>query len=101
MSQISVIVKLVAAPGKRDELLAAFAGFLPTVEAEEGTLVYSVHSDSADQDAVWITEVYADEAALAAHNSSDAFKAFGGSLVALLGGPAEFHMAVPAMAKGS
>ncbi len=72
MSKPSMFVKLMAQPGKRDEVLAAFDRMLVAVAAEPGTEVYSVHLDDADENAVWIFEMYTDGDALAAHSSSEA-----------------------------
>ena len=86
MAKPSMFVKLTAQPGKRAELLAAFDTMIAAVEAEPGTLVYSVHADDSDDDAVWIFELYSDKDALAAHAGSDAMKALGGDLAGLLAG---------------
>ena len=54
-----LIGKMRAAPGKRDELIGILlegTGSIP------GCLNYIVASDPADADAIWITEVWTDEA---------------------------------------
>jgi len=84
MANPSMFVKLTAQPGKRAELLAAFAPMLDAVAAEPGTLVYSINTDDADADVVWVFEQYADDAALASHSSSDAMKALMGTMGPLL-----------------
>jgi quinol monooxygenase YgiN len=84
MAKPSMFVKLSAQPGKRDELLAAFAPMLEAVGGEPGTLVYTIHTDNADEDAIWVFELYADDEALAAHSSSAAMKALMGTMGPLL-----------------
>lgn len=84
MAKPSMFVKLSAQPGKRDELLAAFAPMLEAVASESGTLVYSIHTDKADDDAIWVFELYEDDAALAAHSSSAAMQALMGTMGPLL-----------------
>ena len=100
MSMTSVIAKITVQPGKRDELVAAFADYFPTVEGEDGTIVYAISTDRADDDVVWVYELYPDGDALAAHSSSEAFSAFAGKLGGLLAGAPELHLATPVLAKG-
>lgn len=50
--------KLIAAPGKRDELI----GYLLTGTGEmPGCLIYVVARDPTEADAIWITEVWTDK----------------------------------------
>lgn len=100
MSKLAMNVKLVTKDGKRDELVDAFADYLPEVESEEGTLVYAIHTDSSDENAVWVYELYTDQDALMAHSSSEAFKGISGKLADLLEGPPELIVLTPAHAKG-
>jgi quinol monooxygenase YgiN len=72
MSKTSLIVRMKAKPGQRDEILAALMAALPAAEAEEGTLIYSFNADLADEDVVWVFELYADGAALDVHGKSAA-----------------------------
>jgi quinol monooxygenase YgiN len=54
-----LIGKMRAVPGKRDDLIAIL---LDSTGAMPGCLSYIVASDPADADAIWITEVWTDEA---------------------------------------
>ncbi|MBO6900366.1 MAG: antibiotic biosynthesis monooxygenase [Rhizobiaceae bacterium] len=54
-----LIGKMRAQPGKRDELAAIL---LKGMDAMPGCLSYVVANDTADTDALWITEVWRDEA---------------------------------------
>ncbi len=85
MSNPSMFVKLTAKPGQRDELIAAFDKMLGAVADEPGTLAYSVHTDNADENVVWIFEYYADDEALTAHSGSAAMQTLMGDLGGLLG----------------
>lgn len=100
MSQVSVIAKIPAAPGKRAELVAALQAALDNAAGEEGTLVYILHEDANDPDAVWFYERYTDGAALQAHSTSDAFKKIGASLAPLMGGRPELTILNPIGGKG-
>ncbi len=100
MSKVALIAKLPSAPGRRDDLAAALAPLLTAVEAERGTIQYILHDDAGDADVLWIYELYTDEDALDAHGSSEAMRAVGGQLGALLGGAPELTRLVPRGGKG-
>jgi quinol monooxygenase YgiN len=67
-----LIGKMRAAPGKRDELIGIL---LEGTGSMPGCLSYIVASDPADADAVWITEVWTDEASHKASLSLPAVQA--------------------------
>jgi len=54
-----LIVKMVAAPGKREELISLL---LQGTDATPGCLSYVIASDASDADGIWITEVWEDKA---------------------------------------
>ncbi|CAN5239519.1 putative quinol monooxygenase [soil metagenome] len=58
-----LIGQMKAAPGKRDELVAILS---ESTSGMPGCLSYIVAKDAADADALWITEVWTDQAAHAA-----------------------------------
>jgi len=95
MAQTSLFVKMVALPDKRDEMIAALETMLPQVATEEGTLVYSFHTDAGDENTVWIFELYTDGDALGAHGGSDAMAACFGLLGPLFAEPPMMVMATP------
>lgn len=95
MAQTSLFVKMVAQPGKRDEIVAALETMLPQVAQEDGTLVYSFHLDAADENTVWIFELYSDGDALAAHGGSDAMANCFGLLGPLFAEPPLMVMTTP------
>lgn len=96
-----MFVKLPAAEGKGDELLAALGSILPTVEEESGTLMYLLHRDDSDPDAIWMYERYTDADALGVHSSSDGMAVLMGELGGLLGGAPIMIQATPAGGKGA
>jgi quinol monooxygenase YgiN len=65
------IGKMVAAAGKRDELISLLLG---GTEAMPGCLSYVIARDAADADAIWITEVWEDKASHDASLSLPAVK---------------------------
>jgi quinol monooxygenase YgiN len=63
MEKFGLIGKLIAAPGKRDELAAILMEAAEGARGYEGCELYAVHIDDQDPDGVWVTEVWRDEAA--------------------------------------
>jgi quinol monooxygenase YgiN len=54
-----LIGKIKTVPGQRDELISILT---QGVEGMPGCLSYIVAQDPTDQDAIWVTEVWADQA---------------------------------------
>ncbi len=100
MSKVSMWVRVPLQPGKRDEAAALMSGVLANVGDEEGTLLYIIHDDPNDPDALFFYELYTDADALKAHSSSDAFKAIGGLLGPLMAGGLTMQMLNPRAGKG-
>ena len=99
MAKVSVVAKITAAPGKRDEVVDALKGVVAATEQEPGTLVYALNVEK-DSDVIWFFELYTDEAALAAHGQSEAMKAAGPKLAGNLAGRPEIIQLTPVVAKG-
>ncbi len=100
MSKVALIAKLPTQPGKRDELVAAFAPMMEAVSAEAGTEVYILNLDDTDENVAWVYELYTDADAMAAHSSSDTMAAMFGRLGDLLGGAPELITLTPVSGKG-
>lgn len=100
MSQVAVIAKIPAAPGKRAELVAALQQALANAAGEAGTLHYILHEDAKDENALWFYELYTDQAALDAHMGSEGFKALGPAIGAFVGGRPELTFLKPVGGKG-
>jgi quinol monooxygenase YgiN len=69
--QIAVAARVRVKEGRVDEYLAAFAPLLEQAEQEPGTLLYVVQRSDDDPHVFWTSEIYADEAAFAAHGTSE------------------------------
>lgn len=100
MSKPVILAKLVAAPGKRDELVAVLSGMVEHVKTEPGTELYALHLAKDDDVTVWFYERYTDDAAFAAHGSSEFMKGLGGKLKGLVGGAPELIHLTDVVAKG-
>ncbi|MGH9211306.1 MAG: putative quinol monooxygenase [Acidimicrobiales bacterium] len=70
MPPIAVVARVRVKDGRADDYLAAFEPLLEQAEKEPGTLLYAVQRSSDDPQLFWTSEVYADEAAFAAHSQS-------------------------------
>jgi quinol monooxygenase YgiN len=89
VAPIVIFTRLVARPGRRDEVLEAFAPFLAAVEREPGTEMFTANVARDDPDMLLCYEVYRDGDALAAHRDSDAVRDLVARLGDLLAGPPE------------
>lgn len=96
---VSVVARITAKEGRRDEVVAILSKMVAHVESEPGTLAYSMHTDNAEPETVWFFELYTDEAALGAHGTSDAMKAVGTELRDLVASRPEVHVCTPQGAK--
>jgi (4S)-4-hydroxy-5-phosphonooxypentane-2,3-dione isomerase len=72
MPKVALLSRVKAKEGKAEELIAAFQPVFELVEQEPGTLVYVLHRSKDDPDLFWVTELYTDDDAFAAHRQSDA-----------------------------
>ena len=98
--RLVVHARFVAVPGRGESLLDAVGAMLEAARGETGTLVYAVHRDRDDPDAVVMYEVYETDAALDAHGASDAAARFGAQLDDLLAEEPVAWFTRPLAAKG-
>jgi quinol monooxygenase YgiN len=100
VADISIIAKITAQPGKRDELATAMKELVEAVRQEQGTLQYILNADNKNEDVLWMWELYEDAAALEHHSGTDAFKAFGAKVGHLFAGRPELYRMTPLAGKG-
>lgn len=100
MSMISVVAKLTVQDGKRGEVVDGLAPMMDHVESEDGTLVYLLMEDAADENVIWLYEQYADQDAFQGHGASDQMKALGAAIGGHLAAPPELHFCTPLRGKG-
>jgi quinol monooxygenase YgiN len=88
---ISIVAKLRTVDGKADEFIAAAQEQIRAVQQHEAgkALMYTLQQSSTNPNEFVFYEQYADEAALAAHGTTDHMKAFGGKLRGVLDGRPE------------
>ena len=98
--KVAVIAKLTANPGQRAELAEAVQSAVAAVTEEAGTECYILHEDVADENVLWMYELYTDQAALVAHGSSDALKAMGMASRPFAAGRPEIIFLKPLAGKG-
>jgi quinol monooxygenase YgiN len=100
MSQVSVIAKLTATEGKRDQLAQALQFALDHAAEEPGTLAYSLHADAKDESVLWMYELYENQAALDAHMGAPWFAELGPKLAGLVAARPELTFCAPVAGKG-
>lgn len=100
MSKISLIAKLTAAEGKRDEVEAVLRGVIEAAEEEDGLEVYSAHAADAEPGVYYFFELYRDDEAKAVHGKGDRMRAAMGAFAGLLAGRPEITLMTPVAAKG-
>ena len=101
MADIGVIAKITAQDGKRADLAAALQGALDAAAGEPGTIYYILLEDAVDANALWMYEMYENQAALDSHMGSDAFKALGPAIGPFLAGRPELTFCKPIGGKGA
>ncbi len=80
MTEVTVVARLRAAPGKGEQTLAALLGRSRQVgvvrKAEPGCLAYRLHRSPKDPDLFFFYETYADDAAFDAHRKAPHLAAY-------------------------
>ena len=71
MSQVAILARVTVKEGKAGPYLAALEPLLEQARQEPGTLLYAVHRSADDPQVFWTTEIYADDAAFAAHRATE------------------------------
>jgi (4S)-4-hydroxy-5-phosphonooxypentane-2,3-dione isomerase len=71
LSQVAILARVTVKAGKAGQYLAALAPLVEQARKEPGTLLYAVHRSADDPEVFWTTEVYADDAAFAAHRATE------------------------------
>ena len=84
MPRVAITARVTVKEGKAGEYVAAFVPLIEQADKEPGTLIYAVHRSNSDPHVFWTTEVYADDAAFAAHSSSEVHAAASGVFTELI-----------------
>lgn len=97
MTEVVAAITITAAPGRADEVIAAFTACIEQTHQEEGCLTYALHRDSADPDKLVHIERWRSQADLDAHMAqpyvADLFAAAG--TPGLLAAPPSMSFATP------
>ncbi|WP_067691526.1 putative quinol monooxygenase [Nocardia jejuensis] len=99
MPQISLLSRIRVKSGRGAEFIAAFRKIFVQAEQEPGTLVYLLNRAEDNPDLFWVTELYADEAALSTHRDGPEMTAASGVFAELIAA-AEFLIGEPVAMKG-
>jgi quinol monooxygenase YgiN len=98
--KVAVLARVPAQPGKRDALVEALQAAIDNANTEAGTLLYILHTNDKDPDAVFFYELYTDQDSFTAHGTSDRFKEIGASLRDFAAGRPELTFLTPVIGKG-
>lgn len=99
MTQVAIIARVTIKEGKAEQYVAAFAPLLEQACKEPGTLLYAIHRSKDDPHVFWTTEIYADDAAFAAHGTSEVHAAAAPVFTELIAG-SDVLIGETLMAKG-
>jgi (4S)-4-hydroxy-5-phosphonooxypentane-2,3-dione isomerase len=99
MPKIALLSRVKVKEGKSEEFVAAFRAVFEQAEKEPGTLVYVLNRSKDDPELFWVSELYADDAAFAAHSGSEAMAAATPVLGDLIA-EADVIIGAPVSAKG-
>jgi quinol monooxygenase YgiN len=99
MPHVAIVARVTVREGRTDEYVAAFLPLLEAAEREPGTVLYAVHRSKDEPCVFWTTEIYADEAAFAAHSASETHAAATPIFSELIA-ESEFMVGETLMAKG-
>ena len=91
-NELTVIAELVAAPGRREELIAILAPLFDAAADEPGTLGYAMYLDVQDKDTVWFHERYESKEALLAHGASQVLAQVTEAMTPVLARPADIRV---------
>jgi quinol monooxygenase YgiN len=94
-ARVGRYVRMVALPGQGAALADGLLRVAESMRGAPGCQLYVVNRTPDEDDAVWVTEVWADEAASEAALSRDLGEAGIGSVLELLAGPPEFIELAP------
>lgn len=94
MSQIHVIARFVAKPGREAELRESLRGMVAPTHAEPGEKVYDLFQ-SDDPRRFYFVETWASQAAFDFHAGTPHFKALGSKIESLTEGPVELNFVTP------
>ncbi|MVU81225.1 hypothetical protein GPX89_28770 [Nocardia sp. ET3-3] len=75
MAQVALLSRVRVKAGRGEEFVAAMKGVLAGAEEEAGTLLYVLQRARDDAESFWVSEIYADDAALEIHRRSAAMEA--------------------------
>jgi quinol monooxygenase YgiN len=91
MTKRTVLARITALPGRRDDLAAAFGAVVDAARAEAGTELYRMHLDRKNPDVLWFYEEYSSKDAMIAHMQSDVLAGVTTQTQDLLAGEPEMH----------
>jgi quinol monooxygenase YgiN len=99
MKTVAGVVVFQAKPGLGDEVARRVSAALPTVETESGTLLWLVLRSHADEDRIFLVDLFDGDQSLAAHMNGDAASLIFATVPELLIQDVELHPSAVVAAK--
>ncbi|MFJ9364517.1 putative quinol monooxygenase [Nocardia sp. NPDC101769] len=99
MAQVALLTRIRVREGKAGEFLQSFQEVFTQAEKEPGTVLYVLNRAQDDPELFWVSEIYADEEALATHRGSAAMDVARAVFPELLA-ESEFLIGEPVSVKG-
>lgn len=100
MSKVAIFARIPLKPDTRAKAVEGLQGCIDHAHSEAGTLLYILHEDPADPDAVFFYDLYADSDALSEHGGGEGMKVMGAVLKEYGAGRAEMRFLTPLVGKG-
>ncbi len=100
MTKVAIFARIPLKPGTRAEAAKGLQACIDNAHTEAGTLLYILHEDPNDPDALFFYDLYADSDALTVHGASEGMKVMGGVLKEYGAGRADMRFLTPISGKG-
>ena len=100
MGKIAIWARIPLRPGAREEAAKALQAAIDCANDEQGTLLYILHENAADPDALFFYDLYTDADALTVHSSGEGVKLMGSILKDFAAGRPELQFLTPLIGKG-
>lgn len=100
MTKVAIFARIPLKPGTREEAAKGLQACIDNAHSEAGTLLYILHEDPNDPDALFFYDLYTDSDSLTVHGASDGMKVMGAVLKEYGAGRADMRFLTPISGKG-
>ena len=100
MTKVAIFARIPLKAGTREQAAKGLQACIDNAHTEAGTLLYILHEDPNDPDALFFYDLYADSDALTVHGASPGMKVMGSVLKEFGAGRADMRFLTPISGKG-